>query len=349
MSDIKIALAGNPNVGKSTVFNALTGGRRHTGNWSGKTVDAACGVYSDADGTVTFIDLPGTYSLDSASPEEKIARDYIAAGEADTVVIVCDACCLARNLILAMQIKAITGRAALCVNLLDEAKKRGITVNTQKLSEMLGMPVVGTSAARGEGLDEMIKVCRRTAKLHSEPSQRQDAESCAFRAREIAEKCTSESAESATQRFRRLDRILTGRLTGIPVMLAMLFLILWITVVGANYPSELISRGLFAVGEALRSVLCAVRLPAPLIGALVDGVYMTTAWVVGVMLPPMAIFFPLFTVLEDLGYLPRVAFNLDGAFRMCGSCGKQSLTMCLHKKGVPGADCAYKGITEVLL
>ena len=334
MSDMCVALAGNPNVGKSTIFNALTGMRQHTGNWSGKTVDTARGTYRDGQGDIRLVDLPGTYSLFSLSPEERIAGEYVESGEADTTVVVCDASSLERNLILVLQVLSLTDRAVVCVNLMDEAKKRGVTVDITKLSEILGVTVVGTSASRREGLPELITAIRESVDRDSEPRFAFKGDETATEASRIAAECTTAPDETSVIRARRLDRIFTGRATGVPVMLLMLFGVLWLTVVGANKPSELLSNRLFYVGSLLRSFLCGLGAHEMVVGALVDGIYNTTAWVVGVMLPPMAIFFPLFTVLEDLGYLPRVAFNLDGVFRRCGSCGKQSLTMCLRQKSV---------------
>lgn len=327
MSVLTVALAGNPNVGKSTLFNALTGSHQHTGNWAGKTVDVARGVYKDGEGTLALIDLPGTYSLYSLSPEEGIAKEYIESGEADATLVVCDATCLERNLILVLQILAVTGRVCVCVNLLDEGKKNGVEVDIPRLSELLGVPVVGTSAGRGKGIGDAVAGAREAARGGRAPDPKEDTESIALRARTVAKECVRVHASPRPNRRERIDRILTGRVTGVPVMLCLLFFVLWLTAVGANFPSELLSNALFSFGGVLRGALAAIGAPEVLCGLLIDGVYTTTAWVVGVMLPPMAIFFPLFTLLEDLGYLPRLAFNLDGTFKKCGSCGKQALTM----------------------
>ena len=330
MSEVKVALAGNPNVGKSTIFNALTGMHQHTGNWSGKTVDTAVGSYRDREGVIRFVDLPGTYSLYSLSPEERIAGEYIESDCADTTVVVCDASALERNLILVLQVLFVARRAVVCVNLIDEAEKRGIAVDVTKLSELLGVPVVATAAKSRHGLKNLISAIRTSANEDEIDRWERDPSDFAYKAGEIARACTSEPDRKKEERSRRIDRFLTGPITGIPIMLLLLFGVLWLTVAGANTPSELLSGALFHLGSVLRSFLLDVGVSTWLVGALIDGVYNTTAWVVGVMLPPMAIFFPLFTILEDLGYLPRVAFNLDGAFCRCGSCGKQSLTMCFR-------------------
>ena len=156
MEEIIVALAGNPNVGKSTVFNALTGMHQHTGNWPGKTVANAQGTYSYKNKSFTLVDLPGTYSLFASSLEEEIARDYLCSGKAHLVVCVTDATCLLRNLNLVLQILDITDRLIICVNLLDEAKKKHISVDLIRLSELLGVPVIGTSARSNQGLKELM-------------------------------------------------------------------------------------------------------------------------------------------------------------------------------------------------
>lgn len=430
-----VALAGNPNVGKSTVFNALTGLKQHTGNWSGKTVECAYGSFSHRDAGFTVVDLPGCYSATADVGEEKAAASFLAFGSSDVTVTVCDAGCLERNLILALQVASMCKRSIICVNLLDEAEKKGIRIALDRLSKLTGITVVGTSARRGNGLDSLkdaiFRECENptpitkscaygfdTEKLFSfaksdtsaaltsailslAPSIRKYAhplgmredylslellkgtpfilnamreggcdifadgelvslidktrkdyaltekeirESVFFATVRLAEKigreCTERKTETAyNSAFLRLDKILTGKYTAYPFMALLLAFILWLTVIGANYPSAFISKYLFLLQDVLYNGMLSIGAPEWLCGALILGAYRVLAWVISVMLPPMAIFFPLFTLLEDLGYLPRIAFNLDGAFKKCNACGKQALTMCM------GLGCNAVGVT----
>ncbi|WP_145038601.1 FeoB small GTPase domain-containing protein [Paenibacillus sp. Y412MC10] len=153
MRTYTVALAGNPNTGKSTLFNALTGLKQHTGNWSGKTVSLASGHYEYKDARFQFIDLPGTYSLFSNSADEEVARDYIIFEKPDVTLLVLDATALERSLNLALQVLEMTDRVIVCLNLMDEAKKKGIRVNARKLADQLGVPVIPISARNNEGLD----------------------------------------------------------------------------------------------------------------------------------------------------------------------------------------------------
>jgi|LSQX01.3.fsa_nt_gb ferrous iron transport protein B len=406
-----IALAGNPNTGKSTVFNSLTGLNQHTGNWTGKTVTTAQGRYSYKGKNFIMVDLPGTYSLMSNSVEEEVARDFICFGDPDTTVIVTDATCLERNLILVIQILEMTDKAVVCVNLMDEAKKKSITIDLSKLSELLGVPVVGTSARSGDGLDALMEaVCKVSSgqietnpvKIHYDKPIEETLERIGaslnkvlsfnrLNSRWISLKmidndpviissiskyvCQSghesltaliptstifsliqgdnhtirdsivssivELAESISSQVvtrkkkvhneidRKIDNILTSRKFGIPTMVALLGIVFWITIVGANFPSGVLANFLFGIEDKLTALFLAYKMPEWLHGALILGIYRTLAWVVSVMLPPMAIFFPLFTLLEDIGYLPRVAFNLDNFFKKACAHGKQSLTMCM--------------------
>lgn len=324
-----IALCGNPNVGKSTLFNALTSMKQHTGNWSGKTVSLARGICTRGGKRYGIVDLPGTYSLLAHSKEEEIASGFIADGNADAAVVVCDATCLVRSLTLAMQVSRLNARTVICINLMDEAERRGISIDTAKLEALSGLPCAAVSARSERGIDELfIKI---NAALEAEPSPPPafacDCPNAAFCLSEsICAKCVAVS-KKADERRMKIDRILTGRYTGIPIMLMLLALVFYITLEGANYPSAWLSKLLLSLEPPLNSALLSLGLPQGAALALSAGAYRVLAWVVSVMLPPMAIFFPMFTFLEELGYLPRAAFNMDHYFSRSGSCGKQALTM----------------------
>ena len=333
-----IALVGNPNVGKSTLFNALTHLRQHTGNWPGKTVEVARGHYLYHGATYTLVDLPGTYSLHPGSAEEEVTRDYLLSKEADVTLVVADATCLERNLMLVLQVMATTWPVVVCVNLLDEAARKHIQVDLNTLQKLLGCPVIGAAARSGRGLPQLQKLLEEAVSAPPPPPPATAADGLcpcrqaavlALRAREIAAQAVTIDEEAAHRLDRRLDRLLTSRKGGIPAMLLLLAGILWLTMAGANVPSALLSDFLFGLREPIRQLLEGLGAPWWAVGALVDGVYQTTAWVVSVMLPPMAIFFPLFTLLEDVGYLPRVAFNMDHFFHRSGAHGRQALTMCM--------------------
>lgn len=408
----RVAVAGNPNVGKSTIFNALTGMKQHTGNWPGKTVLNAQGYCVSQRFTYTLVDIPGAYSLMAHSPEEAVARDFICFDQPDAVIVVCDATCLVRNMNLVLQTMELSGRVLLCVNLLDEAERKGIKVDLQRLEKRLGIKVVGTVArdkrtlkALMSALDDLLTApekerlslpypppiekavvrltpvlqsklkdcpCRRWLSIrlmdadtdlleqiekHTglslqtdialqkavqdaretlekdglDPNTLKDALVTALmgEAERLCEGCvTGGACGSYASRDRRLDRILTGPKTGYPVMLMLLSLVLWLTLAGANIPSALLSDALFSLQDGLSALFIRLGAPDWLHSLCVLGVYRVLAWVVSVMLPPMAIFFPLFTLLEDLGYLPRIAYNLDHSFQKCRACGKQALCMC---------------------
>ena len=337
-----IALAGNPNVGKSTVFNGLTGLKQHTGNWPGKTVSSARGFCRTRKHNLELVDIPGTYSLMAHSREEEVARDFLESGEADAAIVVCDATCLERNLNLALQIMEICPKVVLCVNLMDEAEKRGIEIDIPLISERLGIPVVGITARKKSTLKaltdavdnlldtEKCQCCTVSSDPAGTKQEREDRKVTELvkTAEKICDGAVS-YGKVHDKRDRRLDRIFTGRVWAYPVMLLMLALILWITIVGANYPSELLSTGFAKLQVKLTALFNASGAPVWLHDMLVLGVYRVLSWVVSVMLPPMAIFFPLFTILEDAGYLPRIAYNMDRAFKCCGACGKQALTTCM--------------------
>lgn len=331
-----VVLAGNPNVGKSTLFNRLTGLHQHTGNWPGKTVQLAYGQTRYHGYELELIDLPGTYSLDGHSQDEQLAAQYLRSNQAQCVVIVCDASCLERNLILALQILRLTQNAILCVNLMDEAETMGIRVDAALLSRRLQIPVVKTSAGRNQGLDALLDQILRLPEHPPERSQPVHRD-CVADAHRIASECVRQVPTPARLHRKQMDQLLVSRRFGVPLMVLLLFFIVWLTVWGANYPSALLER-LFDLGYQLLQTAMN-RFPAWLQGALLDGIYATSARVISVMLPPMAIFFPLFTILEDIGYLPRVAFLLDHSMERCGSCGKQALTMCM------GLGCNAVGVT----
>ena len=417
-----VALAGNPNVGKSTIFNNLTGLNQHTGNWPGKTVTNAQGRYQHKDRKFIVVDLPGTYSLMANSVEEEVARDFICFGNPDATVIVTDATCLERNLYLVLHTLEITDNVVLCVNLLDEAKRKKINIDTKGLSRQLGIPVVGTSARSGTGLDLLMEtvyaatdhkpdapsykvrynhIIERavdivesrvsellegrlksrwvsiklldgdetllkslqnylgfdlmddltlTEKLREAKMILKDsgidlenfrdivASEIVAEAENIAVKAVTAEREKYNETDRKIDSILTSKTLGIPIMIGLLAIIFWLTITGANYPSQVIAAFLFWIEDRLTELFAIMGTPAWIHGALVMGIYRTLAWVVSVMLPPMAIFFPLFTLLEDLGYLPRVAFNLDHFFKKSCAHGKQALTMCM------GFGCNAAGI-----
>ena len=323
-----VALVGNPNVGKSTLFNALTHLRQHTGNWAGKTVATAQGQFTHGGVEYRLTDLPGIYSLTAKTPEEKVAWDYISSGEADAVVVVCDATCLERNLLLMLQVLELTHRVLVCVNLMDEARRLGLQVDLEHLSHRLAVPVVGISAGRQQGLEELKEaIAALIAAEESGEERRRTPEERARLAERYAGQTVRSRRADALRRQRNLDRLLVSRLTGIPILLLLLALILWLTVAGANLPSRWLSLGFDRLGGLLNQLLTGA--PEWLRSLLLDGIYRVTAWVVSVMLPPMAIFFPLFTLLEDLGYLPRAAFLMDHAFQKARTCGKQALTMAM--------------------
>ncbi len=408
--DKVIAVAGNPNVGKSTLFNSLTGMNQHTGNWSGKTVAVAQGHCSTEKGGYVLVDIPGTYSLIPHSAEEEVARSFICLGAPDATVVVCDATCLQRSLDLALQVAEMSSKTIVCVNLMDEAERKGIHIDLSLLSERLGIPVCGVTARKKHSLTALTDILDKLNEeaLHPheirypapveaavaavEPALRRNLgkrTATRFLALRLLEgdnelavklsqqrgfaKLPQDVAEAVEHGLellaaagitrdrlrdmivgaisassddicsgvitqgsaahssadRRADRILTSRAFGYPIMILLLLGIFWFTITGANFPSVWLSDMLFALGDKLSELLTSWNAPEWLSGVLIDGAYKVLAWVVSVMLPPMAIFFPLFTLLEDSGYLPRIAYNLDKPFHKCNACGKQALTMAM--------------------
>ena len=420
MNEKIIALMGNPNVGKSTLFNNLTHLHQHTGNWTGKTVESASGKFKTAKDSYTLVDLPGTYSLLAHSQEEEVARDFLLSGSAFLTIVVCDALCLSRGLNLVYQTLEITKNVIVCINFLGEAKKRGIKIDIKALSQTLSLPVIPIEAKSkktlkkltdcidnafcerinfspklskypmhietaietlsliikekwGENLpcrwislkllckdasalnninkiynitplydgEVLFTISRITSNLSKEKRNElygTVASSQTLFAKNTAEKCTRKEEKNPMDFF-KIDRIVTGKFLSFPIMLCLLVLVFWITIVFANYPSQLLILLFSSIGEKFSEFLSFISVPPILKSFLFDGVYKVLTSVVSVMLPPMMIFFPLFTILEDLGYLPRVAFNLDSPFERCGACGKQSLTMCM------GFGCNAVGVT----
>lgn len=356
---LRIALAGNPNTGKSTVFNGMTGLKQHTGNWAGKTVGNAVGTFSLGEWEAELYDLPGIYSLFSESAEERAAKAFLCREDPDITVVVLDATSLERNLPLGLQVMELTKNVVFCLNLMDEAKKKGIIVDEKRLQEMTGVPVIPMAARQGIGLTELKRTLlgiaeghRRIAPkgidwsfapdseegFHTESFREQRSLAFLERAEEICRAVVRKKADR-DRMTEWLDAVMLSPKTGIPVMLLLLGGVFWITAAGANVPSEFLMRTMTRWGEVLRTGLTALEAPLWLESLLMDGVYLTVSWVTAVMLPPMAIFFPLFTLLEDFGLLPRIAFNLDGLFRKAGTHGKQALTMCM------GFGCNAAGVT----
>lgn len=340
-----IALMGNPNVGKSTVFNVLTGMHQHTGNWCGKTVDSAAGFCTCLGCTYYFVDLPGCYALSCRSMEETVSRDYLIQQNPDAVIAICDATCLEHNLNLVLQICSITPHVLLCINLMDEARKKQISIDFSQLKKELKIPVLGITARKRQTRQQICQHLPLALTNNSGPSlypDRTDSGQEATyiqQAHSICAKAVMQKAPGAQTRDRTLDWLFTGKWTGFPIMLLCLLFLLWLTIAGANYPSVFLNSLFTKLEHILYALLSRTPLSKSLTELLIFGMYRVVSWVVSVMLPPMAIFFPLFTILEDFGYLPRIAFNLDACFERCRTCGKQCLTMLM------GLGCNAAGVT----
>jgi len=410
---LTVGIAGNPNSGKSSIFNALTGSRQHVGNWPGKTIERAEGVFYEDNWEIHLVDLPGTYSLAAQSPEEIIARDYIISEEPDVVVNVVDATSLERNLNLTVQLLELTDRVVVALNLMDEVRRQGCEIDVEALDMALGVPVVSTVATEGEGLPRLKAALIEVAEGHRKTLPAsvdygltvegyvksletnlvklgingrsrwialrlleddpeiikgfKSGELSAFTLSEDAPLAYPESLKALVRRADRLreathpdarveivrrrfefahnlvqqtsrrkrppeqsltqrvDRIITHRVWSWPIMLAILIVVLWVTIKGANVPSEMLGTTFIWLADRSRDFLGNLNAPWWVIGSLVDGLIVGTGTVIAVMLPPMIIFFTAFSLLEDIGFIPRVAFNMDRLMRAVGSQGKHTM------------------------
>lgn len=389
---------------------------QHTGNWPGKTVELAKGHYTHRYRQNQMIDLPGTYSLLAHSSEEEVTRNYVCFEPCDVCLVICDATVLERNLNLVLQTMEITDHVVLVLNLMDEAKKKNITIDTEKLAKLLKVRVVEMSARNHEGFEDVkeaieevgnrvsdtqgaavryakdleqaiaavadvMKTRRLNTRFTALKLLDPEVDSTLFyedienqeetraevekqiarlkdkdlyerfedivvhalheRAREISEECIIFNNASYQNRDMRIDHVVTSKGWGLVWMVVLLSVIFWITISGANVPSEMLSGMFEDLQVWLHQLFASWSMNPYITSFIVDGVVKTCGWVISVMLPPMAIFFPMFTLLEDFGYLPRIAFNLDGFFQKACTCGKQALTMCMgfgcNAVGVSGA------------
>ncbi len=335
----RIILAGNPNVGKSTVFNSLTGMRQHTGNWPGKTVESAYGKFKYGGEEYNIIDLPGTYSFSPDSPDEAVAGKYIKEHSDCAVIVVCDATALERSMILALQTADLCPKTVLCVNLLDEAKRKGICIDLELLSERTGLPVFGTDIKDKRKKQKAVSAVKKCSPAQVDGKLNSDRFYYVEKAEKICHGVITLRQNEPDSADRKIDKVLLGKYTAVPCMMIMLALLFYITLVFSSYPSDLMYSFFDKLISLLKTTAFIKALPPAVGGIITDGMMKVLCWVTAVMLPPMAIFFALFTLLEDFGYLPRVAFCLDEPFRKCGTCGKQALTMCM------GLGCNCTGVT----
>lgn len=386
MKKKRACFIGNPNVGKSSLFNFLTHKNEHTGNWTGKTVKNAYATFSYKDTLWEVVDLPGTYSLIGESKEEKIASSFVCSLDYDLAIVVLDASNLERSIVLLLEVLDVTDRVILCLNLMDEAKAQKIDIDLIKLQKRLNIPLVITKASEGVGCvrlcDEMNHfkanpnifkvvhegkinnylelskpyVSRPIFHLYQEKNHENESFSKVLRfyknyiTREELLKSYIHSSDSLLDNIVKRDKqtlkkedvfwnkVLSHKVYSYLIMSMIFFLILWLTIFVSNIPSDFMFS-FFSNGESFLLSFFSF-LPDFIIQPLILGGYRTFYWVISVMLPPLIIFFPLFSYLEDYGLFPRIAFNMDKPFKKCGSCGKQSLTMCM------GLGCNAIGVTN---
>ena len=399
-TEIIVALEGNPNVGKSTLFNALTGMRQHVGNWPGKTVEKKEGICKYRGKTFRIVDLPGTYSLTAYSIEEMIARDFIIHEKPDVVVNIVDASNLERNLYLTLQTLELTNKVVIALNMVDVAEARGLEIDVQKLSEMLGVPVIPTVADKRRGIDNLLSVildvvegriqtkpCKLDFGHHIEKQIREiekalgdvdlkehpprwlaikllenDSEVVEIvkslkNGKKIFEKIDDVrkfeihhdmEVEIVDKRYEiidkivknvlrrkqapeveltdRIDRIVTHKVLGLPILLGIYAGIFWVTFNISTPLMNLLDDFFTWLKEAVRVWMTSLNAPELLTGLTVDGVIAGVSIVI-IFLPLIAIFFLIFAFLEDWGYMARAAFVIDRIMHTIGLHGKTFLSL----------------------